>query len=301
MKNCILLMLSLCCKATFAVSDRILIKNTNLIKLGIFTSYFNTNDKDYYTSNFKGTFNNQADLEFVYNKYENNKNVKYFNFKQVLSYLTYVDSITIKSNDIIRLNLKFNDFISGNSKFSFSAYSTTQLLPSYQYIRKNDIVSKRLKGKMFNPSTTIIGYGYDFRFWTDNFITVSFASIKVETKSRFLDKEFVLKDYFAKTNNTYFTSDYGCSVTTNIRRYFNNVLWINQLTFFANKIGKDGISIDLLNTVAFDFFKFAEIKTDLFSNYNFYKSPKFIHTFQVTLGLYLQNRNGKLGRYNVIQ
>jgi hypothetical protein len=236
-------------------------------------------------SNWKGinhssiTFATSIDIEF--NKKKNNAS-RIHEFNLDLSYIKYNDSILVKANDLIN-HISIWDLSDRTISKSISINFKTQTTDTWHESIVNHKKERKWKSGPMLPATLISGLGLNVNYFYNSYLNISIASLKFYSKPRtntLIEKEKII----VVNNKILIYSEYGINIQSLTEKYFSVLKFENRISFFANKLDKKTIQLDMQNTITIKPMKFFKIRFENFLSYDYKISHKLQNKFEMLVG-----------------
>ena len=270
------------------------------------TSY--TANRNWQNNDYKN-FSLLGNVDYQY-RVSAKKFMQVYQFRGELSYLKFTDSIQaadwLKNSDFFNLSTIWTEYSEKKMKHSYSVIVKSQFADSWKYSyvptsvgSKEKIFKREWRGGLMNPATVTLAYGLNYMFWNNCYANFAFATVNVYTRPRTTDALLATEKELARTEKTFFVSEYGMSIQSLIQRKLNEyVLWDNKINFFSNGINKNQVNVDFQNRITFRFLKYLQFRVSTYLVYNPLMSYQMQYRHEFLTGIFYESRATKKNNIN---
>lgn len=187
----------------------------------------------------------------------------HFRINGELSYLKFLDSILLKNNDLLDLNLELLKATNKKISHSFVLNFYSQFI-SDKETWYNDLGEpyERWSGGFGNPMSLDLCYGSTLKVWKNSRLVFSYVCLHTLVEPR-LEMELPTKEKLLVLDHAFIDSRYGFTLQSFIRHKFAERLrWENNSRLFANGISANDLDFDLRNRLIIHLLKHLDLIID---------------------------------------
>ena len=218
-------------------------------------------------------------------------------FRTELGFIRYGDSIWIKNSDAFKIQMRWSKLNEKKFETLWSFYLGSQWLNDYDYSFVDNETKKRWTGGIFNPLSIELIYGWNKELWKSSRVSVSLATIKIESLpiNKAINTELKKDESLLITKHSYIKALYGFSsqFIVNESMYNDAIMLRHESRFFFNGLSRTSVHLDINNRIAFNFLKFMQLRLDTKILFDPDYSTKLQFRQEVLLGVFYQHQNRK--------
>lgn len=238
--------------------DSLIINNINKLQLsGFYTFSFDINKRN--SLNEIKSWSFLLNQTINYRKEKNNKEFR-LELRADLSYVKYIDSIWIKSNDAFLLNYSILKISNKKSKTTFNLNVRSSIADEWLYKKSGNNYLKTWRNGPMTPGCIILSYGKNINIRKKSNLLLGIGGLEIKT---FNTGQPSNDSAFIKWGNVGIDLSYGLNLGITINEQFSKFIALeNRSVFFLKKPEKPEWNMDLQSRLWISIYKSLRLKIE---------------------------------------